>query len=106
MFTNSQWFLTRTPRRQVRILIYQTTTSNYCIFVKRNICDTVTVIDFKITFMGENWHFPWLVLGVTLFKQQNGAETQHLCMFYINYQPPNLATGLFALRDSPSIYGN
>ena len=54
---------------------------------------TVIVVNFKITFMGENWHFPWLVLGMPLFKQQTGAETQHFCskrncMVCINCQPP------------------
>ena len=29
---------------------------------------TVTVINVKITFMGENWHFPWVVHGMPLFK--------------------------------------
>ena len=47
------------------------------LFKKEHKSDTVTVVNFKITFMGENWHFSWLVLGMPLFKQQTGAETQH-----------------------------
>ena len=38
------------------------------LFKKEHKSDTVTVINFKITFMGENWHFPWLVFGMPLFK--------------------------------------
>ena len=56
---------------------------------------TVTVINVKITFMGENWHFPWVVHGMPLFKQQTGAEIKQFrgcskrdCMVCMNYQPP------------------
>ena len=38
------------------------------LFKKEHKSDTVTVVNFKITFMGENWHFSWLVLGMPLFK--------------------------------------
>ena len=38
------------------------------LFEKEQKSDTVTVVNLKITFMGENWHFPWLVLGMPLFK--------------------------------------
>ena len=38
------------------------------LFQKEHKSDTVTVVNFKVTFMGENWHFPWLVLGMPLFK--------------------------------------
>ena len=38
------------------------------LFKKEHKSDTVTVVNFKVTFMGENWHFPWLVLGMPLFK--------------------------------------
>ena len=37
-------------------------------FKKEHKSDTVTVVNFKVTFMGENWHFPWLVLDMPLFK--------------------------------------
>ena len=54
MFTNSRCLLTRTPRSHVRVLIYQTSTSNY-IYKKKYKSDTATVINFKITFLGKNW---------------------------------------------------
>ena len=98
MFTNSQCFVNQNaskPRQNFDLSNYQF--KLLYLYKKEHKSDTTTVINFKITFMGENWHFPWLVLGMLLFKQQNGAETQHFCserdcMFCINHQRPNLAT--------------
>ena len=51
--------------------------------------------------MGEKWHFPWLILGMQLFKKDFCSERD--CMVCINYQRPNNRPGRGCLGPNRSI---